>query len=105
MCYYINIKEQLVIAVLDSEAAVSIITAKLIKKLELRINKDSKLIVVIANRAKKKFLGIIINIKITFQNIAILIDLQVIELKDETLLLETNWFTKARVNLDFDNIS
>src|SRR5437868_14389449 len=102
---HVNIKGQPVVAVLDSGAAVSIITAKLIKKLGLRINRDSKTIVVTANKAREKALRTIINIKITFQNIAILIDLQVIELKDETLLLETNWFTKARVNLDFDNIS
>src|SRR5205807_1840938 len=76
---------------------------KLMKKLGLRINKDSKTIVVTANRAREKALRTITNVKITLQNIAIPIDLQVIKSKDETLLLETNWFTKSRANLDFDN--
>jgi len=100
---HVNIKGQQVIAVLDSGAAVSIITAKLMRKLGLRIDRDSKTIVVTANGAREKALGTIINVKITLQNIAIPIDLQVIESKDETLLLGTDWFTKARANLDFDN--
>ena len=103
MHYHVNIKGQQVIAVLDSGATVSIITAKLMKKLGLRINRDSKTIVVTANGAREKALGTIINVKITLQNIVIPIDLQVIESKDETLLLGTDWFTKARANLDFDN--
>ena len=78
---HVNIKGQQVIAVLDSGAAVSIIIAKLMRKLGLRIDRDSKTIVVTANGAREKALGTIINVKITFQNIAILIDLQVIESK------------------------
>ena len=65
MKYYVNIKGQLVVTVLDSGAAISIITEKLMKKLGLRIDKDSKTIVVTANRARKKALGIITNAKIT----------------------------------------
>ena len=62
---HVNIKGQQVIAVLDSGAAVSIITAKLMRKLGLRIDRDSKTIVVTANGAREKALGTIINVKIT----------------------------------------
>ena len=73
------------------------------RKLGLRIDRDSKTIVVTANGAREKALGTIINVKITLQNIAISIALQVIKSKDETLLLGTDWFTKSKANLDFDN--
>ncbi|CAG8650277.1 5438_t:CDS:1, partial [Paraglomus occultum] len=85
---YIRIKENSVIAILDSGAAVSIITAKLIRKLELHIQRPSKTIVFTANRNHTKALGIIPDIKIKIQDIIIPINLQVIESMDETLLLE-----------------
>ena len=62
---YVNIKGQPVVTVLDSGATVSIITAKLMKKLGLRIDKDLKTIVVTANKTRKKALGTITNVKIT----------------------------------------
>ena len=51
---HVNIKGQPVVAILDSGAAVSIITARLMKRLGLKINKESKTIVITANRARKK---------------------------------------------------
>ena len=54
-----------------------------------------------ANGNRAKALGIIDNVKIALQNIAIPINLQVIESSDETLLLGTDWFNKSRAKLDF----
>ena len=62
---HIRIKGNPVVAILDSGAAVSIITAKLMRKLGLQIQKPSKTIVVTANRTRTKALGIISDVKIT----------------------------------------
>src|SRR6185437_68222 len=104
MRWHLNIRGQPVVAILDSGAAVSIITAKLMKRVGLKINQYSKTIIVTANGAREKALGSITDVKITLQDIVIPIDLQVIESKDETLLLGTDWFNKSRANLDFDTI-
>ena len=85
-----NIKGQPVVAILNSGTTISIITAKLIKRLGLKINQHSKTIIVTANRAREKALGSITDVKITLQDIVIPIDLQVIESKDKTFLLGTD---------------
>ena len=100
---HIRIKGNPVVAILDSGAAVSIITAKLMRKLGLHIQKPSKTIVVTANENRTKALGIILDVKITIQDIIIPINLQVIESMDETLLFGTDWFNKSRAKLDFEN--
>ena len=61
---YINIRGQPVVAILDSGAAVSIITAKLMKRLGLKINQHPKTIVVTANGAREKALGSITDVKL-----------------------------------------
>jgi hypothetical protein len=100
---HIRIKGNPVVAILDSGAAVSIITAKLMKKLGLQIEGPSKTIVVTANGTRDKALGIIRDVKITVNDIIIPVNLQVIDSRDETLLLRTDWFNKARAKLDFEN--
>ncbi|CAG8789936.1 20705_t:CDS:2, partial [Dentiscutata erythropus] len=60
----VKIKGTPVIAILDSGAAMSIITNKLIKRLGLAPTKESKTVVVTANSGRSKALGIVENIKI-----------------------------------------
>jgi len=60
--YHIRIKSNPVKAIVDTEAAVSIMIRPLMKKLELRINSPSKIIIVIANGKKKRALRQIHNI-------------------------------------------
>ncbi|CAG8593029.1 24140_t:CDS:2, partial [Cetraspora pellucida] len=51
-CCHIRIKENHIVAVLNSSAAISIILNKIVKKLQLKIDEPSTTIVIIANRAK-----------------------------------------------------
>ena len=53
---HVRIKSNLVKAIVDTEAAVSIITKPFMKKLVLRIDSPSKIIVVIANGKKERAL-------------------------------------------------
>ncbi|CAG8834588.1 42969_t:CDS:2, partial [Gigaspora margarita] len=65
-------------------------TKKLMEKLGLEIDRPSKTVMITANRSCTKALGIITSTKIILQNLIIPIDLQVIDSKKETLLLETD---------------
>src|SRR5256886_1132313 len=75
-------------AIVDSGAATSIITKALLNKLNCRIDRPSKLIVVTANGARTKSLGIVSNLPVTIGKINISTSFQVLESKDEVLILE-----------------
>lgn len=74
-----KIKSNSVVAVLDSGAAVSIITKKLVNKLELKIQEKSFIVVVTVTGAKTRALEKINNVKIILQDVIIPSILQVIE--------------------------
>ena len=101
VCCYVRIKGNPVVAILDSGAAVSIITRKLMKKVGLSIDEQSNTVVVIANGERTRALGQVKKAQIAIQNLLIPISLQVIDSQDETLLLGTDWFRKTHASLDF----
>jgi predicted aspartyl protease len=98
---YVRIKGNPVVAILDSGAAVSIITKKLMKNLGLTIDETSNTVVVTANGERTRALGQIKRAQIAIQDLLIPISLQVIDSQDETLLLGTDWFRKTHASLDF----
>ena len=78
-------------AIIDSGAATSIITKPLLNRLGYKVDKASKLVVVTANGARTKSLGIVNNIPLAFGKIIILTSFQVLESKDEVLILGNEW--------------
>jgi hypothetical protein len=98
---YVRIKGNPVIAILDSGAAVSIITNKLMHKLRLEPDSPSKTIVITANGNRVRALGQITKAQICIQDLIIPIKLQVIESQEETLLLGIDWFQKTRAKWNF----
>src|ERR1044071_3470912 len=78
-------------AIIDSGAATSIITKPLLNRLGYKVDKTSKLVVVTANGARTKSLGIVSNVPIAFGKITILTSFQVLESKDEVLILGNEW--------------
>jgi len=100
---YIRIKGNPVVAILDSGAAVSIITNKLIKKLGLEPDTSSKTVVITANGTRTRALGQITKLRISIQNMLVPVTLQVIESREETLLLETNWLHQMKAKWDFNS--
>ena len=102
---YIRVKGDPVVAILDSGAAVSIITKRLMDKLRLEMDTPSRTVVVTADGTKTRALGQISNLNIFIQDLVIPIRLQVIESKEETLLLGTDWFEKMKAKWDFDKRS
>ena len=72
---YVRIKSNPVVAILDSGAAVSIMTRRLMDKLGLEPDNPSKTIVVTANGTREHAIGQITDLKINIQNLMIPIKL------------------------------
>src|ERR1044071_3874547 len=70
-------------AIIDSGAATSIITKFLLDRLGFEIAKDSRLVVVTANGARTKSLGVTSKLPIRIGNIDIPTSFQVLDSKDE----------------------
>src|SRR3989440_311994 len=92
-------------AIVDSGAATSIITKALLNKLDCRIDRPSKLIVVTANGARTKSLGIVSNLPVTIGKINISTSFQVLESKDEVLILGNEWLREANAIMDWKHAS
>ena len=82
-------------AIVDSGAATSIITKTLLNRLGFEVDSPSKLVVVTANGARTKSLGIVSNLLITIGKINIPTSFQVLESKDEVLILGNEWLREA----------
>ncbi|CAG8615566.1 11185_t:CDS:2 [Acaulospora morrowiae] len=98
----VKIRKIPVVAVLDSGAAVSIMSKKLLTKLGLRITEPSSAVVVTANGTRERTLGKIRDVALELGGIIIPTDFQVIESTDEMMLLGMSWFKKLRARLHFD---
>ena len=101
----IRIRGEPVHAILDSGAAVCVITKVLARKLRLEINKPSNTIVVTADGTRSRALGQIEKVPIAIQSLLVPTTFHVIDSRDETLLLGTDWFKRTRAVLDFNNKS
>jgi predicted aspartyl protease len=92
-------------AIVDSGAATSIITKALLNKLNCKIDRPSKLIVVTANGARTKSLGIVSGLLITIGKINIQTSFQVLESKDEVLILGNEWLQEANAVMNWKHAS
>ncbi|CAG8632918.1 3038_t:CDS:2 [Acaulospora morrowiae] len=97
-----KIRNKPVVAVLDSGAAVSIMSKKLLTKLGLQISEPSNAVVVTANRTRERALGKLKDVALQLGRITVPTDFQVIESMEEMILLGMSWFKKLRARLYFD---
>jgi predicted aspartyl protease len=86
----VRIKGEPVYAILDSGAAVCVITKSFARKLKLEITKPSNTIVVTADGSRNRALGQIERVPLAIQSLLISTSFHVIDSRDETLLLGTN---------------
>ena len=98
----VRIRNEPVHAILDSGTAVCVITKRLAEKLGLKITKPSKTIVVTADGTKTRALGQIEKVPLALHSLLIPTTFHVIESRNDTLLLGTDWFNKTRAILDFE---
>ncbi|CAG8728294.1 8898_t:CDS:1 [Acaulospora morrowiae] len=97
-----KIRNKPVVAVLDSGAAVSIMSKKLLTKLRLQISEPSNAVVVTANGTRERALGKLKNVALQLGRITVPTDFQVIESTEEMMLLGMSWFKKLCAHLYFD---
>ncbi|CAG8455607.1 13803_t:CDS:1 [Acaulospora morrowiae] len=100
--YNMKIRNKPVVAVLDSGAAVSIMSKKLLTKLRLQISEPSNAVVITANRTRERALGKLKDIALQIGRITVPTDFQVIESTEEMILLGMSWFKKLRACLYFN---
>src|SRR5919205_3717079 len=91
-------------AIIDSGAATSIITQKLMKKLGYQITAPLKVVVVTTNGTKVKPLGVIKNFPITINRTKILTTVEVLESPEDLLLLGNDWSLRVGANLDWKSL-
>ncbi|CAG8474202.1 5821_t:CDS:2 [Gigaspora margarita] len=84
---YICIKNNPIVAVLDSGTAMSLMSKRIMNKLDLKIDEPSTTVVVTANGTRKRALGKIKNVKLAICDILIPTLFQVIEFSEDLLLL------------------
>ncbi|CAG8559270.1 17916_t:CDS:2 [Gigaspora margarita] len=98
---YVRIRNNPVVAVLDSGAAMSLMSRRMMEKLNLKIDEPSTTVVVTANGTREHALGKVNNLKLAIRDIMIPTTFQIIESTDNLLLLDMDWFVKARARLHF----
>ena len=97
----IRINGKALSAVVDSGAATNIITSALQKRLKLGIDKPSKMVMVTANGTRIKSSGIINKVPLTIGKSQVPSFFEVLESKDETLILGNKWLRKMDAILDW----
>ncbi|CAG8778993.1 11869_t:CDS:1, partial [Gigaspora margarita] len=100
-CCYIHIKNNPIVAILDSGTAMSLMSKKIMNKLDLKIDEPSTTVVVTVNRTRKRALGKIKDVKLAIHDLLIPTLFQVIESAKNLLLLGMDWFVRARAQLHF----
>lgn len=89
-------------AIVDSGAATSIITKALLDRLGHQIDRPSKLIVVTANGARTKSLGIVNALPVSIGKMNVSTAFQVLESKDEVLILGNEWLREMNAIMDWE---
>src|SRR5439155_9990600 len=96
----IYINNERLSAIVNSRAATSIMTKKLMDKLGYKINELSKLTIVTTNGSLIRSLGKINWVPLELEDEFISTTFQVLNSVDDTLILENNWLQKVQAVLN-----
>jgi hypothetical protein len=97
--FYINRRP--VVVVIDSGAAVSIMTRAMMENLGLTIRKSSEYVIRTANGTRVRSLGEITDLPLAIKGLIIKTSVQVIESQDSVFILGNNWMRKVNASLDW----
>jgi hypothetical protein len=97
----VSVGDYTVPTIVDSGAAISIITCDAMEQLGYEIEEASKSIILPATGVKTQPLGIIRDLPITIQGQTIPIDVEVIDAATYSLLLGNNWLMKANASYNW----
>jgi hypothetical protein len=98
---YIDIQDQTLPAIIDSGAAVSMISHQTVKDLGLKIEEPSTSLIVAATGTTSRPLGIIRNLPIRVQGKLIPLDVEVVPATSYSLLLGNDWSKKVEANYNW----
>ncbi|CAG8681885.1 6365_t:CDS:2 [Cetraspora pellucida] len=97
VCCHIRIKENYIVPMLNSSATISIMSNKIIEKLQLKIDEPSTTMIIISNGARVRALGKIINLKLVISSLVVSTTFQIIKSTKQTLLLEIHMFYEGEI--------
>ena len=97
----IKVDEEFLSAVIDSGAATSIITKKLMKRLGYSIERRSKLVIITANGEQVHSLGEIVALPVTIGKMTVETPVQVLDSSDEVFIIGNDWLTRMDAVLDW----
>ena len=100
---HVDIHDQSVKAIIDSGAAISMISHDTVKQLGLTIEKPSKNLIMTAAGTSTRPLGVITNLPITINGYNIPLDVEVVPVKSYSLLLGNDWNSKVEANYSWKN--
>jgi len=90
-------------AVVDSGAASSIMTKKLMKTLGFQIDRPSSMVVITANGTKVRSLGEIKSLPLVIGTLKVNTPVQVLDSADEVFILGNDWLKHMKALLDWEN--
>src|SRR6266542_3376725 len=96
---YIRIKGNAILAILDTEACMSVVTKPLAVALGLRWKLSSRTDVIAVDGKLQAAVGVVDNMPIVIAEAQTYIPLQVINSASKTLLLETDWLDKYKADV------
>ena len=97
----IYINDEKLSAVIDSGAATSIITKKLMDKLGYKVDEPSKLVIVTADGSRIRSLGKITRVPLELEGEYIPTTFQVLDSTDDTLILGNDWLRRVQAVLNW----
>ncbi|PKK57604.1 hypothetical protein RhiirC2_721113 [Rhizophagus irregularis] len=87
----------------SDSAAGSIVSYQLLKDLKISIDRPSTTMMINVNGKRKRPLGEVLNFSITIWDITILINVVVTEVESYAAIVETDWLSKVRAIIDYEN--
>src|SRR6266498_3957367 len=87
----VRVKGNLMRAIINTRANVSIITLPVVKKLHLTMGMPDRSKIVAVDQTKKNVIGIVRDVSLSIQDARVPVNLLVIEAPEDNLLLGTDW--------------
>jgi hypothetical protein len=88
--------------IIDTGAAVCVISKEILDKLDLEIEEPLKTVLILANGKKSRSLGKINNVIVYLERKKTLVNFEVVDCTDEMIILGTNWCIRNNAILSFE---
>ena len=88
--------------IIDSGAAGSIVSCRLLDELKIHIDRPSTTMMINVNGERKRPLGEIVDFPITVKNVTIPINVVVTEAETYSAIVGNDWLSKVKANIDYE---